>query len=95
MRTTKSSPIALWTSGQIQNPTGTDFVSVQYGTEGSGIESSGHDDDSRPMITPVSESMISSTCKRQLDQEITTSWISTNSGIDIYLRVIGIIKDHQ
>lgn len=96
MRTTKSSPKALWTSGHIQNPTGIDFVNAEYGTEGFGINSNDHDDvDGRPIITSVSDSMITSACKHQLDQEITSSWNSTNFGIDVYLKVLDIIKNHQ
>ncbi|KAK3085683.1 hypothetical protein FSP39_017802 [Pinctada imbricata] len=95
IRTAKSSPQLMWVSGQFQNPVGLDFVDEEwYGTEGL-VEETGDDTfTSRPIIDSVSATVMTAECKRQLDREVNTTWISSSYGMDIYSKVLRIIERH-
>lgn len=97
MRTTKSSPLRLWVAGQLQNPIGITLNNEaisHYGTEG-------HDDardtlfeESRPIFEAPSN-VVSEECLQVLSDQIPASWNSQNHGIDIYLRALEIITNHN
>ncbi|KAJ8310421.1 hypothetical protein KUTeg_012286 [Tegillarca granosa] len=93
MRTTKSSPRVLWLSGQMQNPTGLEYVDRNYGIEGFGVENNDAEQD-EPVINSVSEEIITDACRRQLDEEVLNFSIDNNFGIPLYKRVLQIIKNH-
>ena len=95
MLTAKSSPQCMWISGQYQNPVGIDFVDEElYGTEEFVQDSEEDTSASRPIIDSVSATVLNEECKRQLDSEVNTTWVSSTFGMDIYTRVLSIIESH-
>ena len=51
-------------------------------------------DDQRPIMDSLSTHIISDRCRQQLDSEVSSTWISTNFGMDVYLTVRDIISSH-
>ena len=94
IRTIRSSPRTLWFSGQFENPVGIANSELQYyGVEGL-VTEDGYNilDVQRPNLDSVSTRIISDRCRHQLQLEIPQNWVSHNFGIDIYVKVVDIIK---
>ena len=89
LRTLKSTPLILWTSGQLQNPVGlNEHENIQnYGVEGFVDEYSG--EDSRPIFESFS-TKISQECQNALDQEFNQNGQSV--GIDDFQRCLDIVE---
>ena len=91
MRPTRTSPLRLWLSSQVQNPIGLSLNEdlALYGVEGipQGDDLSGR----RPIINPP-QLQLSMNCQAQLQRNIPVTWTSTNHGIDWYLRALQIIE---
>ena len=96
MRTVKSSPPTLWMAGQFENPVGMSDTDLQlYGVDGIvRAENENVPDDQRPIMDSLSTHIISDRCRQQLDSEVSSTWISTNFGMDVYLTVRDIISSH-
>ena len=101
MRTTKSSPLRLWVSGQLQNPTGLLEMPGQTIPELYGVE--GIVDDASPDIDGMERPIFGSTavpniineaCKEELRRKISPMWSSSNFGIDVYLDALNV-NGHQ
>ena len=96
MRTTRSSPIRMWVSGQLQNPLGIELVGSTieyYGVEGIVDISREGEGDSRPILQSLSISLTDQ-CKSQLASQVPSSWSSENYGVEHYLKAVEIIKQH-
>lgn len=89
LRTVKSTPLILWTSGQLQNPVGLDEHENMhnYGVEGFVDEFTG--EDSRPIFESLS-TMISQECQNALDQEFNRDGQSI--GINDFQRCLDIVE---
>lgn len=87
MRTTRRSPIQMWVSGQIQNPTGIELTGEaipNYGVEGIVQEDrTGHS----------LSFVLSDQCKQQLNDQIPAHW--RNHEVDHYIKAVNIIKHHN
>ena len=102
MRTTKSSPLRLWVSGQLQNPAGLlempgQTIPELYGVEGI-VDDASPDIDGmeRPIFgSPAVPNIITEACKEELRRKISPMWSSSNFGIDVYLDALNIINGHQ
>lgn len=90
LRTVKSSPMSLWTSGQLQHPTGILGSNLQdFGTEGYIDENSNEEESGRPIFQPF-DHRISDQCRLELSMEPPRHTI--NFGIDYYLKCLEIIE---
>lgn len=94
MRSTRTSPLRLWLSSQMQNPVGlsestTEEEVATYGTEGILFETEGNDE--RPILNPP-QVELSENCQSELARDIPDLCPSPNHGIDLYLRAIDIIQ---
>ncbi|KAK3084140.1 hypothetical protein FSP39_008884 [Pinctada imbricata] len=95
MRTTRSSPLALWISGQLQNPVGIELDNhqlEQYGVEG--VITTDHpevEDGERPIFGPISL-VLSDNCKETLASEVPSPRFDVNFGIDDYRTCVRIIN---
>ena len=96
MRTTRSSPIRLWVSGQLQNPLGIELVgsaTEYYGVEGIIDNSSEGEDDSRPILESLSI-FLTDQCKSHLASQVPSPWWSENYGVEHYLKAVEIIMQN-
>jgi len=94
MRTTRSSPIRMWVSGQLQNPLGIELVGSaiqEYGVEGIIDDDREDESESRPILQSLSTSLTNE-CKRQLDSQVPSTWSSENYGVEHFLKAAEIIK---
>lgn len=93
MRTTRSSPLRLWLSSQMQNPVGlclSEEEQAVYGAEGV-LEGAESRIGERPILNPP-EIQLSENCNAELRRNIPVGWTSSNHGIDWYLRAVHIIE---
>ena len=96
IRTTRRSPVQMWVSGQITNPTGIDLTAESipnYGVEGIINEDNEEEQRNVPMQDPLSIPM-SDQCKQHLVNEIPANWISENYGVDYYIRAVNVIQHY-
>ena len=96
MRTTRSSPIHMWVSGQLQNLLAIELVGSAieyYGAEGIIDNSREGEGGSRPILQSLSISPTDQ-CKSQLASQVPSSWSSENYGVEHYLKAVEIIKQH-
>ena len=96
LRTVRSSPQALWISGQMQSPVGFDVPSEPLNDN----DTENVNDDlpvnigDRPIFTPL-EQMISDNCLVMLQTRIPSPRLNINNGIDDYLTCVDIINRHS
>lgn len=85
LRTVKASPMSMWPSGQLQNPTGIlEGPNLQdFGTEGYIDENSNEEESGRPIFQPLNHG-ISDQCMLELSMEPPRHTV--NFGIDYYLK---------
>lgn len=96
MRTTRSSPIRMWVSGQLQNAVGIELRSDDvntYAMEGFVHDDEEQDGSGRPIFNPPAL-QLDDQCKEQLDSEVPSTWTSSNHGIDVYLNALRIVQSH-
>ncbi|CAC5401343.1 unnamed protein product [Mytilus coruscus] len=89
MRTVKSSPLILWSSGQLQNPVGIQLSETQlleYGLEGH-INLNNTEEGDRPIFAPISH--LINEQSRQALREVNRT--HENFGINDYLKCLEII----
>ena len=88
IRTARSSPLRMWVAGQLQNPTGIELTSDEinnYGQKGNVKETI--EDGDRPIFPPLS-SLVPENCRHnELGEQM-----SSNFGIDKYVRALDIVK---
>ena len=94
MRTTRSLPICIWGSGQLQSPL--DIELVESATEHNGVEGIMDNDrkgeiDSRSVLQSHSISLIDQ-CKSQLASQAPYPWSSESYGVDHYVKAVEIIN---
>ena len=97
VRTAISSPIRMWIAGQLQNPMGIELeneASNDYGVEGFINDEGEEDSQGRPMFQAPSF-QLSENFKQQLQTEIPSTWISSNFGIDMYLKGLDIVQQYS
>ena len=96
IRTTRSSPMQMWLSGQIQNPVGVDNINMaditMYGVEGNITEEDGNGNQ-RPIFDPP-EVELSENCLQEMAHQVPSTWTSDNYGIDKFEETLGIIYNH-
>ena len=97
LRTTRSSPMQMWLSGQLQNPVGVDNINMadiitMYGVEGN----IGEDEDinHRPIFNPP-QVELSENCLQEMVHQVPSTWTSNNYGIDKYQETLAIIINHM
>ena len=93
---TRSFPIRMWVSGQLQNPLGIELAGSTieyYGVEGIVDISREGEGDSRPILQSLSISLTDQ-CKSQLASQVPSSWSSEHYGVEHYLKAVEIIKQH-
>ena len=99
MRTTKTTPLRLWTAGQFQNPVGVELDLsglTQYGVEGL-IGFDQEEDmiwDERPIFVAPTDHILQEDLRTLINEKITYntgSW--DNYGIDAFISVLGIIDN--
>ncbi len=92
LRTVKSSPINLWTSGQLQNPVGlsSEAALQEYGVEGY-VDVINAEEGGRPILESF-RNLISNECREILAEEITHN--NDNYGIDDYQKCLNIIQEN-
>lgn len=97
LRTVGSSPRVLWISGQLQYPVGVDVEDTDlYGVEGFIDTIPGDDvDGQRPIIDPTACRVLNVACRQELESNISSSWTSSNFGMDAYSRALDIINIHS
>ena len=95
MRTTRTSPLKLFISGQYQNPIGSEVCIdfENYGSEGFINEVRSREEDSRPIFETPNE--LNQECRVKLEQAISNNWTSNNYGIDVYLVALSIIEQYN
>ena len=96
VRTARSSPIRMWIAGQLQNPMGVELeneASNDYGVEGFINDEGEEDSQGRPMFQAPSFQLRN--FKQQLQTEIPSTWISSNFGIDMYLKGLDIVQQYS
>ena len=96
MRTTRSSPICMWVSGQLQNPLGIELVGSaidNYGVEGIIDTDSDNEAEGRPILSSLSL-LLSDQCKRVLTSHLPSTPLTENYGVEHYLKSVEIIKNH-
>ena len=92
MRTTKSSPLVMWTSGQLQNPVGLDDV---VDVDNLGFERLVDEeiiDGNRPIFGSLSH-LISERCRDVLRQDF--QWDMQNGRIEDFQRCLNIVERHN
>ena len=94
--TTRSFPMQMWLSGQLQNPVGMDDVNMadipMYGVEGN----IGEEDKSiqqSPIFDPLNVDL-NENCLQEMTDRVPTMWMSNIYGIDKFEETLRIIKDH-
>ena len=83
MRPTRSSPLRMWVSGQLQNPVGLELMGTaieNYGVEGITDTDSEDDSDSRPILSSLSVSL-SDECKIDLARQLPSHLLATRNTI--------------
>jgi len=93
MRTTRSSPLRMWISGQLQNPVGVYLTGEEicnYGIEGNTFNED-EDSDGRPILDPPSFELLPA-CQSILDTSVAKAQYSSNYGISEYLHALDVIK---
>lgn len=96
MRTTKSSPIRMWVSGQLQNPLGIELVGSaidNYGVEGIIDNASEDEFERRPILKSLS-STLTEECVRRLAVEVPSTWLSDNYGVEYHMKAVDIIRHY-
>ena len=92
MRTTKTSPLRLWISGQLQNPIGVDippeFLEL-YGVEGN-VEDE-YIEDERPTFVSPTDGILDEEILERLHAEISLNDFPANYGIDDYIAAVQLI----
>ena len=96
IRTTRSSPMQMWLSGQIQNLVSVDNINManitMYGVEGNITEEDGNGNQ-RPIFDPP-EVELSENCLQEMADQVPSTWTSDNYGIDKFEETLGIIYNH-
>lgn len=96
MHTTKSSPIRMWVSGQLQNPLGIELVGSaidNYGVEGIIDNASEDEFERRPILKSLS-STLTEECVRRLAGEVPSTWLSDNYGVEYHMKAVDIIRHY-
>lgn len=96
MRTTRSLPLRMWVSGQLQNPVGLELMGAaieNYGVEGITDTDSEDDSDSRPILSSLSVSL-SDACEIAVARQLPSTFLTETCGVEDYLKSVKIIKDH-
>ena len=94
MRTVKTSPLRLWVSGQMQNPVGIEIdpeESENYGVEGL-ISDDNYVEGGRPIFSVPD--LINDELRQRLNESIPQALFDENFGINMYLRVLEVLKNH-
>ena len=94
MRTTKTSPLRLWISGQLQNPFGAD-IPPEY-LELYGVERNVEDaciEDERPTFVSPTDGILDEQIIECLHAEILSNDFPTNYGIDDYIAAMQASRD--
>ena len=94
MRTTRTSPLRLWYSGQLQNPIGFDIYPESlelYGVEGN-VEDD-YIEDERPTFVPPADGILGEEILECLHAQIPLNDFSANYGIDDYMQLITLSRD--
>ena len=96
VRTTRSSPMQMWLSGQLQNPVGVDNINMaditMYGVEGN-IDEDDENVNQRPIFDPP-QVELSENCLQEMAHRVPSTWTSDNYGIDKYEETLGLIINH-
>jgi hypothetical protein len=96
IRTTRSSPMQMWLSGQLQNPVGVDNINTaditMYGVEGN-IGEEDENVNERPIFDPPQVDL-SESCLQEMADRVPSTWTSDNYGIDKFEETVGIIMNH-
>jgi hypothetical protein len=97
IRTTGRSPVQMWVSGQITNPTGIELTAENipnYGVESIiNADNEVEQTNMLPMLDHLSIPM-SDQCKQHLANEIPANWISKNYGVNYYIKAVNVIQHH-
>lgn len=90
LRTATSSPLNLWTSGQLQNPVGLDGAEnlQNYGVEGF-VDQNDVEDGERPIFASLAY-LVNEQCRYIIAQEFIRN--SNHFGIDDFLRCLEIVE---
>ena len=96
LRTTRSSPMQMWLSGQLQNPVGVDDVNMadipMYGVEGD-IGEEDENIQQRPIFDPLNVEL-SENCLQEMTDRVPSTWMSDNYGIDKFEEILRIINNY-
>lgn len=93
IRTVRTSPQALWKSGQQLSSVGFDLP-IDYDTEDLGDDQTTVEIGERPIFAPV-EQVISDNCMEMIQRTIASPRLNVNHGIDDYITCIDIINIHN
>ncbi|VDI57833.1 Hypothetical predicted protein [Mytilus galloprovincialis] len=93
LRTARSSPLNLWTSGQLQNPVGLDGAAnlQNYGVEGF-VDQNDVEDGERPVFASLAY-LVNEQCRDIIAQEFIRN--GNNFGIDDFLRCLEIVERYN
>ncbi|KAK3088459.1 hypothetical protein FSP39_019451 [Pinctada imbricata] len=96
LRTTRSSPLALWVAGQLQNPVGpVSEIDIQnYGVEGFDNSTLEQDGNSRPVFCPISVTLWQR-YRDSLRNSVPIPNTTKNHGIDDFIKCVNIISQSQ
>ena len=90
MRTTRSSPICMWVSGQLQNPLGIELVGSTIDNYGKEVVIDTESEDGSegwPIFSSLSL-LLSVECKSVLARHLPSTLLSANSGVEHYLKSV-------
>lgn len=93
MRTTKTSPQALWIAGQMQNLVGVDVNEQDlehYGVESSSNVLQEMEENERPIFNPLSN--MNDVCVQMLSQEVASPRFDVNFAIEDYQNSLRVIR---
>ena len=95
MRTTRSTPMQLWLTGQNNNAVGLDSIPTSswdtYGVEGLLDINEDQPEGGRPMFPPLVLTL-NETCQAELNSQ---EWTKSNHGIDDYIKALNTIQRYE
>ena len=91
MRTARSSPLRLFTAGEMNMPVEQPYTNHEVVSDNENDNFATQGDNHRPVLHPLPFE-VSDACKEQLLLQCPQNWVSDNHGIDIFLQGLYIIN---
>ena len=96
LHSTRSSPMQMWMSGQLQNPIRVDKINMtditMYGIEGN-IDEEDENVNQHPIFDPP-QVELSENCLQEMAYRVPSTWTSDNYGIDKFEETLRININH-